>query len=337
MPEDSEHPLLNLRLRGSECDPAQSNEAVDDISGLAEDVAARSEHEPIRDFVKFWRSETGLMATSISDKAQFDLIRPMRRFVTACESLCQAAEKRLGSVELSGAELTSQGMALVRLNRPGEAIPVLKRALNSVPNEERCEVLQALALAHEELDPQAAIQSLTSAIESAPQLEIACLLTYNRGVNRTRAGEQVAALADFSFVVDQCTETPMRQSALRARGLVHTLVKNYDAAIADYTQVLVEAESTPRAAVSAWMDRAALYKLQHRDAEAIEDLTRAIAAADADQLQRFRSLEARGELLEAAGQAIAAASDYEAMAQYMNASREYREELRRKAAYLRQR
>jgi hypothetical protein len=85
------------------------------------------------------------------------------------------------------------------------------------------------------------------------------------------------------------------------------------------------------------MDRAALYKLQHRDAEAIEDLTRAIAAADANLLQRFRSLEARAELFEGAGQALAAASDYEAMAEYMNASREYRQELREKAAHLRRR
>jgi tetratricopeptide (TPR) repeat protein len=206
-----------------------------------------------------------------------------------------------------------------------------------VPDEERYEVFQALALAQREADPQAAIQSLRAAIECSPQLEIECVLTYNRGVDRTGAGDHAAALADFSFVVNKCTETPIRQSALRARARAHTELKNYDAAIADYSEVLAHAESTPRMAVSAWMDRAALYKLQHRHTEAIEDLTRALAAADADQLQRFRSLEARAELFERSGQALAAASDFEAMAEYTNASPEYRGELRRKAARLRRR
>jgi hypothetical protein len=81
------------------------------------------------------------------------------------------------------------------------------------------------------------------------------------------------------------------------------------------------------------MDRGALYNAQHRDAEAIADWTRAIDAADATALQRFRSLEARAQVLEASGQ-TGRRADYEAMAQYTNAAREYREELRQKAAQL---
>lgn len=334
MPEGDENALLNLRLRQAAGELTQSDEAVD-ISALAADVAARGEPDELRIFVKCWRSGMDLMGTAMADKAQFSLIRPMHMFVTACESLCQAVEKRLGSQELSGDELESRGMALVRLNRLDEAIVVLKQALDRVPDELRYEVFQALALAQEESDLQAAIQSLTSAINCSPQHEITCVLTYNRGVYRTKAGDQAAAVADFSFVVDKCTDTPIRRGALRARARVETELNNYDAAIADYTQVLAPGEGTPRTAISAWMDRAALYKVQHRNAEAIEDLTLAIAAADADLLQRFRSLEARAELYEACEQPLAAASDYEAMAEYMNADREYRDELRRKAAALR--
>jgi tetratricopeptide (TPR) repeat protein len=334
LPEDSEHPLLNLRLLPFAGDPTQSEEAID-LPVLAAEVAAVAEPEAIRGFVKFWRSGTDLMAALMADKAQFSLIRPMRLLVTGCESLCHAGEKRLGSYELSWAELKDQGIALIRVDRSDEAIMVLKRALKSVPEKQRHLVFQALALAQQKVDPQAAIQSLTSAIKCSPQLEIESVLTYDRGVHRTEAGEHAAALDDFSLVVDKCTEPPIRQSALRARARVQTKLQNYDAAIDDYTQVLADTKSAPRMAVSSWMDRAALYKLQQRNAEAIEDLTRAIAAADADQLQRFRALEARAELFEGSGQALAAASDYEAMAGYRNASREYQLELRQKAAHLR--
>lgn len=85
------------------------------------------------------------------------------------------------------AELKDQGIALIRVDRSDEAIIVLKRALKSVPDEERHVVFQALALAQQKVDPQAAIQSLTSAIKCSPQLEIESVLTYDRGVHRTEA------------------------------------------------------------------------------------------------------------------------------------------------------
>jgi hypothetical protein len=125
-------------------------------------------------------------------------------------------------------------------------------------------------------------------------------------------------------------------SALRSRARVHTHLCDYDAAIADYTQVLAASDRSPRMAVSAWMDRAALYCMQKHDVEAMADLTCAIDAADAEPLQRFRALEARAELLENTGQSLAAAADYETMAEYRSATPEYRQELRRKAARLRQ-
>jgi len=58
-------------------------------------------------------------------------------------------------------------------------------------------------------------------------------------------------------------------------------------------------------------------------------------AADASPRQRFRSLEARAQVFEECGQHRAAADDYEAMASFTDASRDYREELRRTAARLR--
>jgi tetratricopeptide (TPR) repeat protein len=332
--EDSEHALLNLRLRRATGAPVESDEEPE-IVLLAEDVAASGEPGALRNFVKFWRGGADLMAAALAGEARFSLARPMRALAAACESLCRAAEKRLGSVELAGVALKDRGLMLLRLNRPHEAIAVLNRALGSVTDRERYEVLQALALAQQEADPEAAMQSLTCAIQCSPQVEIECGLMYQRGVHRIDAGDHAAAVADFSWVVERCTGAGLRQSALRARARANTHLQNYDAAIADYTRVLVNAESTPRTAVSAWMDRAALYKLQHRDREAIEDLTRAIAAADASPLQRFRSLEARAELFERCGQAMAAASDYQAMSEYTSASPEYREELRRNAARLR--
>jgi len=332
---ESAYPLLNLQLQQPAGEGVPSDDG-DEVAELAAAVATDGHPDALRDFVNFWRSGTDLVAATLAHEAKFSLIRPLRTFVTACESLCEAAEKRVGSREKSGRELTERGLTLVRLNRPGEAIAVLNQALDRVVEGERYEVFQALAMAQQETDPHAAIHSLTSAIECSPQLEVACGLTYNRGVLHTNAGDHASALVDFSFVADQSTIAALRQSALRARARGHSQLNNYDAAIADYTQLLTGAESSPRMAVSAWMDRGALYHLQHREAEAVADWTRAIDAADAGPLQRFRSLEARAQVFEASGQALAAAADYEAMAEYTNASRDYRDELRRNAARLRQ-
>jgi tetratricopeptide (TPR) repeat protein len=334
IPEQSTYPLLNFRLRGVAADAADWNGEAD-LPALAADVAGRGTCEALQQFVRAWRRGTDLMAATLADEAKFSLIRPLRTFAAAGESLCEAAQTRFGPCAPSGRELNDRGLMLVRLNRGDEAIPILTQALETVPHDERYDVFQALALARQEADLQAAVASATSAIECAPDLELACGLTSNRGVMRINAGDYAGAVADFSFAIEKTTNPALRQSALRSRARAHTHLDDYAAAIADYTHVLAAADLSPRMAVSAWMDRGALHHLQKRDAEAIADLTRAIDAADAEPLQRFRALEVRARLLESSGHVLAAAADYEAMAEYTHVAREDRDELRRHAARLR--
>ena len=333
IPETSPHALLNFRLQQTADDVTVADEDVD-VASLAASIAAQATPDALRDFVSFWRGGTDLMAATLAQEAKFSLIRPLKAFAAAGEALADAADERLGSRDASGAALKERGLMLVRLNRVDEAIATLTQALDRVPEHERYEVLQTLGLGYQQTDCDAAIECFTSAIACAPDPEIACGLRSNRGVLRLEAGQPRPAIEDFSFVIDTTTNIALRLSALRSRARIRAELHDTDGAIADFTQLLADADSSPRMAVSAWMDRGALYGAQHHDAEAIADWTRAIDAADATAEQRFRSLEARAQVLEASGQQLAAA-DYEAMAQYSNAAREYREELRQKAAQLR--
>jgi tetratricopeptide (TPR) repeat protein len=336
IPEEPSDPLLNFQLQRPAAEATEWRDPVD-VTLLAADVATDATDDDLRAFLDDWRDGTDLMAETLADEAQFSLIRPSRTFHAACDALCRRAERRLaGGVDQSGASLHKRGLMLARLNRQDEAIGVLQQALDAVPDEARYEVYQAMALAQQESDPEAAIQNLTTAIACSPQLEITCGMTYNRGVLRLSVdADSPLAVDDFSFVAHRSTSTTLRHSALRARARALTDRNDHDGAIADYTTLLAEAQSTPRTAVSAWMDRGILYRLQGRTADAIADWTRAIDAADAGSLQRFRSLEARAQVLAESGQRLAAAADYEAMASYTNASRNYRDELRRTAARLR--
>jgi tetratricopeptide (TPR) repeat protein len=335
IPETSTHALLDLRLHRTAEDVALADEDID-VTSLAAAIAARATPDALRDFVSFWRSGRDLMAAVLAHEAKFSLIRPLTTFAAAGEALADAAEEQLGSRDASGAVLKERGLMLVRLNRCEEAIATLTQVLDRVAKNERYEVLQALGFAYEQTDFNAAIDCFTSAIACAPHPEIACGLRSNRAVLQLKADERRGAIEDFSYVIDTTTNITLRLSALRSRALIRAELHDTDGAIADFTQLLGDADDSPRMAVSAWMDRGALYKAQQRDFEAITDWTRAIDAGDATALQRFRSLEARAEVFEASGQKLAAAADYEAMAQYTNASREYREELRQKAAQLRQ-
>ena len=334
IPGTSPHALLNFRLQQTADDDVTVADEDVDVASLAAAIAAQATPDALRGFVSFWRGGQDLMAATLAQEAKFSLIRPLTTFAAAGEALANAADERLGSRDASGAALKERGLMLVRLNRVDEAIATLTQALGRVPENERYEVLQALGLGYQQTDSNAAIDCFTSAIACAPDAEIACGLRSNRGVLRLEAGQRRAAIEDFSFVIDTTTNIALRLSALRSRARIRTELHDTDGAIADFTQLLADAELSPRMAVSAWMDRGALYNAQHRDAEAIADWTRAINAADATALQRFRSLEARAQVLEASGQKLAAAADYEAMAQYANAAREYREELRQKAAQL---
>jgi tetratricopeptide (TPR) repeat protein len=333
IPDGPYAPLLNFRLQQPAREFDEDRREVD-LPWIARDVAANANGDDLRAFVEEWRGGTDAIAETLAAEARFELIRPLRTFHAACESLCVEAQQRLAGAS-SGTQLKNRGLMLVRLNRTDEAIEVLQQALDVVPDEERYEVYQAMALAQQQPDSAAAIRSVTSAIDCAPQLELACGLTYTRGVLHLNTGEGEAALADFSFVADRSTNTTLRHSALRARARLQTDCNDYDAAIADYTRVLDDAASTPRTAVSAWMDRGMLYRVQGRTNEAIADWTRAIDAADADPLQRFRTLEARAQLLEETGELLAAADDYETMSAFTNASPGYREELKRNVARLR--
>ncbi|MGD9881002.1 MAG: tetratricopeptide repeat protein [Reyranella sp.] len=333
LPQASQHALLNFRLQQSD-DTAMSDEDVG-VAALASDVAGRATPSALRGFLSFWRGGADLMAATVARESRFSLIRPLKAFAAAGEALADSAAERLGSDDVSGATVKERGLMLIRLNRIDEAIATLTRAFDRVPANERFEVWQALAIAYQETDRGRAIDCLTSAIDCAPGPEIASTLCYNRGVMRLEAGQRQPAIDDFSFVIDTEADTALRLSALRVRAKGRAELNDADGAIADFTQLLADADSSPRMAVSAWMDRGALYAARHRAAEAIADWTRAIDAADATPLQRFRSLEARAQALESSGQKLAAAADCEAMAQYTNADSKYREELRRRAAQLR--
>jgi tetratricopeptide (TPR) repeat protein len=213
----------------------------------------------------------------------------------------------------------------------------LQQALLTAPCDELYEVHQAMAFAWEDVDPQAAIASLTKAIDCAPHPRIACSLTYNRGALRSKqnGAERTLAITDFSFVAKHSTDVAIRQTALRARARLHAEDQDRDAAVADYTEILRDSDSTPRTAVSAWMDRGAQYRLLGRNDDAIADWTRAIDAADAEPLQRFRTLEARAQLLEKLGRHEAAAADYEALTKFSSIAETYRDELAQTSARLR--
>jgi tetratricopeptide (TPR) repeat protein len=334
IPETSADALLNLRLHQTADDATVEDDEVD-VASLAAAIAAGATPDALRDFVGFWHGGTDLMAATLAQEAKFSLIRPLETFAAVGEALADAAAKRLGSLDASGATLKKRGLMLVRLNRVDEAIATLEQALDRVPDNERYEVLHVLAFAYEQTDRNAAIDYLTAAIACAPDPEIACGLRSNRGVQRLKADRPREAIEDFTFVIDTTTNIALRLSALRSRARIRTDLHQTDGAISDFTQLIEDADDSPRMAVSAWMDRGALYEAQDRHVEAIADWSRAIDAADATALQRFRSLEARAQVLEALGEKLAAAADYEAMAAYSNAAHEYREELRQKAARLR--
>jgi len=335
LPEGPYDPLLNFRLYRSE-EPDEYDEPGD-IGPLAADVVAEADIADLTSYVLDWRAGVDLLAETISKEAQFSLIRPTRTFYTACDLLYQHACRRIPELEqLPGNTLRLRGLMLTRLNRGDEAVEVLQSALANTPEDARWEVYQALAFAQQDSDREAAIFSMSRAIESAPDIQTRCSLSYNRGVMRmNKPGERAGAEDDFTYALDHSTSSTMRHSALRARARFYTERQNYDAAIADYTHVLDDAEATPRTAVSAWMDRGALYKEQGHHAEAIADWTRAINAADANQLQRFRALEARAQAYEETGQPQAAAADYEVMTRDYSLDRDYHEELLQKIAQLR--
>jgi tetratricopeptide (TPR) repeat protein len=334
IPEGPRPPLLNFQLQRPATHPTEWEDPVD-VTVLAADVAARASGDELEAFRNAWRDGTDLQAEKLAKEARFSLRRPLQTFHDACEALCQQAEARLTTPGLPGSVLKTRGLTLARLDRSAHAIEALEEVPATMEGGERYEVYQAMALAQQALDPRAAIDSLTSAIACAPQLEIACTLQYNRAVVRFEAALRDEALEDFSFVVERSTSPVMRHSALRARARLLTEGSDHDGAIRDYTRLLAEAEATPRTAVSAWMDRGWLYRLQGRSAEAIADFTRAIESADCESLQRFHSLDARAQELERSGQHRAAAADYETMASYSEVPRERREELLRTAERLR--
>jgi tetratricopeptide (TPR) repeat protein len=328
-------PLLNFRLQRDEAESDERGEPGD-LEALAGDVVAAAAVNDVTAFVHDWRGGPDLLAESIAGEARFSLVRPVRTFHAACEALCRQACRRFPELaDLPGRLLHGRGLMLTRLNRHDEAVEQLQKAVELVPGEERWTAHQSLGLAQQNLDLAAAIASFTCAIECSPMLETTCGLTYNRGALRSEAAAGAAAIEDFTFVVDRSESPTLRHSALRARARERARGGDHDGAIADFTQLLADAQATPRTAVSAWMDRGALYRLQGRHADAIADWTCAIGAADASPEQRFRSLEARARTLEEAGQPLAAAEDYEAMAGYSAMSRENREELLQSVARLR--
>src|SRR6185295_17154124 len=252
IPEEPVEPLLNLRLVRPAVEPADWPEPAD-LDALAASVAADASAEDLRAFMHQWRDGTDLLAAELADEAAFSLKRPVNTLYTALEALCQhAGDRRPELQELPGETLRRRGLMLTRLNRPKEALPVLQQALVTAAEDTRFEIHQALALAQQDSDPAGAVESLTRAIECSPTPEIACSITYTRGVLKAKASNLAAAIDDFTFVADHGTSATTRHSALRARAGLRADAGDPDGAIADFTQILADADSTPRTAVSAW-------------------------------------------------------------------------------------
>jgi tetratricopeptide (TPR) repeat protein len=332
MPAVPGPPLLSFELQTPANEPQDRDEPID-VMVTGSHIVRDATEADLQAFATDWRDGTDLMAQVLAQEAQFSLIRPMQTFQRACEALCAHAEHRVGARrEISARVLSKRGLMLVRLDRNAEAVAVLERALAIAPADERFEIHRSLALAYEPHDLAAAIHSLTCAIACVPDPELECALRYNRGVLRQKAvADDVASIEDFAYVVERAGAA-LRHSALRARARVLTRRDDYEGAIADHTRVLEHAHETPRTAVSSWMDRGMLYRLQGRTSDAIADWTRGIEAADAHSDQRLKLLQARAELLEQTGRPLEAAADLEAMALHAKAPRE---ELRAHAARLR--
>jgi tetratricopeptide (TPR) repeat protein len=335
IPEEPRDPLLNLRLARPEVEPDWADDP--DLDTIAASVATDASIEDLRAFVHDWRDGSDLLAANLAHEAQFSLKRPVNTLYRVLEALCtHACDRKTELRDLSADTLERRGLMLVRLNRPEEALPVLKQALLTAPADRHYEIHQALALSQQDSDPAGAIDSFTRAIECAPTSDLASSITYSRGVIRSKApSTRAAAIADFTFVIDDGSSATIRHSALRARAGLRADADDVDGAIADFTQILDDAAATPRTAVSAWMDRSAMYYRQGRMTEALADLTSAVRAADANPLQKFRSLEARAQLLEKLERGREAADDYESMTRFSSISRDYRAELTRTIARLR--
>jgi tetratricopeptide (TPR) repeat protein len=335
IPEGPYDPLLNFRLERPEVERTEWQDSPDPDM-LAATIAGEAPEEDLRAYVHAWRAGSDLLAAELARNAQFSLKRPVQTLNAACEALCwHACHRQPALLQLPSDTLRGRGLMLVRLDRSDEALPLLQQALLTAPHDALYELHQAMAFAWEGVDPQGAIASLTRAIDCAPLLETACVLTYHRGALRSKLpAERTVAIADFSFVAKRSADVAIRHDAFRARARLHAANQDHDAAIADYTEILQDPDATPRSAVSAWMDRGALYRMLGRNDDAIADWTRAIDAADAEPLQRFRTLEARAQLLEKLGRHEPAAADYEAMTKFSSVGEEYRAELAQTAARL---
>lgn len=336
LPEAPRDALLNLRLRRPAAEPRDWPDAVDSAA-LAADIAASAPAAALRDFVHQWRSGQDVLGQVLAEEAAFELHEPAQTLHEAFEALCQqACSRQPDAMDLPDTVLRDRALMLVRVEQTDEALPLLRQALRSAPPDRCFEIHQAMALALQESDAPAAIESFTHAIDCAPLPELRCSLAYNRGALRSKIpDERQRAIDDFTLAADPAASTPIRHSALRARARLHSENRDYEAALADYTQILADARATPRTAVSAWMDRGAVLHTMGRYTQAIADWTQAIAAPDAEARQRFRTLEARGQTLEKLGEAAAAADDYAAMMLYSDISPRYRDELKRKVAQLR--
>ena len=336
LPEGPCDPLLNLRLERPEVEPTEWQD-LPDLGMLAGKIVNEAQEEDLRAYVSAWRAGSDLLAAHLSRKPRLSLGLSVKMLNLACEALCESACRRLPALlQLPSDTLRRRGLMLVRLNQSREAITLLQQALLTAPPDELYKFHEVMAFAWGDINSQAAIASLTLAIDCAPLPEIACGLTYHRGALRSKLpAERTSAIADFSFAANHSVNAALRQGALRARARLHAENQDLDAAIADYTEILQDPDVAPRTAVSAWMDRGAAYRVLGRDDDAIADLTRAIDAADADPLQRFRSLEARARLLEKRGRREPAAADYEAMTKFSSVAGEYRAELAEIAARLR--
>jgi tetratricopeptide (TPR) repeat protein len=337
-------PLLYFRLQPLLDEPPENDESFE-LESLVSQLVSEADEADLKDFVHNWRDGTDLQSEYMCKKANFELIRPVKSFYSACEALCRHACRRIPELnQLSDKILISRGKMLTRLKRNDEAIELLQHAIIDNPDGLRGEIYQMLAFAQEDKDIEAAYDSMSHAIECAMDNDTRGTRYYNRAAIRINSvnfdekldqDQRKSVVADLTQAIKYKTDQPMLNSAYRARAKVYAEDENYDAAIADFSKVIDNADATPRLAVSAWMDRGAIYRQQGRYDEAIADWSKAIWAADANQKQRYRALEARAAAYEKIGQPLAAADDYEAMAEYSKIPRKYRKELLDKIEQLR--
>jgi tetratricopeptide (TPR) repeat protein len=140
----------------------------------------------------------------------------------------------------------------------------------------------------------AANDDFTKVVDADPQNSVAF---YDRALLNTRTEDYSAALADINNALAAYATNPNNILSLRdiyaKRGQLNLWLKNWDGAIADYTNSLARAEGTVNVAVYA--ERAEAYTALGQYANAVNDYMSAVRVVS-EQIQGATTVEAREDL-----------------------------------------